>query len=140
MNGFNKIIKEIGKVLGIKVTLLSDNWLTILEKDKKTRYIQGYKFSLNDHGLGNILDDKGLFYDLMVYKYYPIIEHKVIFKETKRDEIIDYFHQNNGQIVVKGNIGTCGKEVFLVRDPDSLVKCIDELFLSQFSISYLIAY
>lgn len=135
MNEFNKIIKDIGKELNIKVTLLSDNWLTILEKDNQIRYIQGYKFSLNDHGLGNILDDKGLFYDLMIYKKHPIIEHNVIFKETAYDDIIAYFHQNNDKLVVKGNLGTCGREVFLVDNEVDLQKRINELFLSQFSIS-----
>ena len=135
MDEFNKIIKEIGKELNIKITLLSDNWLTILEKENKIRYIQGYKFSLNDHALGNILDDKGLFYDLMIYKKYPIIEHKVIFKETNKKEIVKYFNDNNQKIVVKGNIGTCGKEVFLIDDEKDLLNKIDFLFQSQFSIS-----
>ena len=33
MNEFSEIIKKIGEELGIKVTILSDGWTTILEKD-----------------------------------------------------------------------------------------------------------
>lgn len=135
MQEFNKLIKEIGEELNIKVTLLSDNWLTILEKDSNIKYIQGYKFSLNDHGLGNIVDDKGLFYDLMIYKNLPIIEHFVIFKDYNKKIILDYFNNHNKEIIVKGNIGTCGKEVFKINDEQSLFSKIDELFKSQFSIS-----
>lgn len=135
MNEFNKIIKEIAKELDIKITLLSDNWLTVLEKNNKIKYIQGYKFDLNDHALGNILDDKGLFYDLMIYKNYPIIKHKVIFHETSEKEIINFFNENNQKIVVKGNLGTCGKEVFLIDNEIDLINKINELFQSQFSIS-----
>ena len=90
MKEFNKIIKKIGEELGIKVTLLSDDWLTILEKDNKIHYIQGYKFDLNNHGIGNILDDKGLFFDLLRYKKIPIIEHLVIFQDYDKKKVLDY--------------------------------------------------
>ena len=68
MQEFNNLIKEICDELNINITLLSDNWLTVLEKDNNINYIQGYKFGLNNHALGNIIDDKGLFYDLLTYK------------------------------------------------------------------------
>jgi len=135
MNEFNKIIKEIGKELGIKVTLLSDNWLTVLEKNNEIHYIQGYKFDLNNHGIGNIMDDKGLFYDLMSYKHLPIIEHKVIFSDYQKDDVLAFFNSHNKEIIVKGNIGTCGMEVFKVNDEERLFKVIDDLFLKEFSIS-----
>lgn len=135
MESFNKIIKEIASELDIKVTLLSDNWLTVLEKNNKIKYIQGYKFPLNDHAIGNILDDKGLFYDLMKLKEFPIIYHKVIFKNYDHDDILKFFNDNNQEIVVKGNIGTCGSEVFLVNNIDDLFPTIDNLLDKQFSIS-----
>ena len=135
MEEFNKLIQDIAKELEIKVTLLSDNWLTVLEKDNETHYIQGYKFDLNNHGLGNIVDDKGLFYDLLTYKNLPTIEHQVLFKNYDKDSIINYFNNHNGEIIVKGNIGTCGNQVYKINDIKDLFDKIDELFLSQFSIS-----
>ena len=135
MEEFNKLIQEIGKSLDIKVTLLSDNWLTVLEKDNNIHYIQGYKFDLNNHGLGNIVDDKGLFYDLLTYKNLPIIEHKVLFKNYDKDFVLDYFNIHNKEIIVKGNIGTCGKQVYKVNDTSTLFDTIDKLLESQFSIS-----
>lgn len=135
MNTFNEIIKKIGEELNIKVTLLSDNWLTILEKDNEIHYIQGYKFELNNHGIGNIMDDKGLFYDLCQYKGIPIIEHKVIFSDYNQREVLDYFHYHDQKLIIKGNIGTCGKEVFLVNNKKDLFIKIDELLNKQFSIS-----
>ena len=68
MKEFNKLIKKIGEELEINVTLLSDNWTKVLEKNGKIRYITGYQFDLNNHGIGNIMDDKGLFYDLLKLK------------------------------------------------------------------------
>jgi len=135
MQEFNKLIKEIANELNIKVTLLSDNWLTVLEKDNNINYIQGYKFGLNNHALGNILDDKGLFYDLLNNKNLPIIEHKVLFKDYDKEEVLDYFNNHNQEIIVKGNIGTCGNEVFKITNEKDLLSIIDNLFQSQFSIS-----
>lgn len=135
MEEFNKLIQNIGEELNIKVTLLSDNWLTILERDNEIHYIQGYKFDLNNHGLGNIIDDKGLFYDLLTYKNLPIIEHQVLFQNYNKEEVLEYFNFHNREIVIKGNIGTCGKEVYKVNNEKDLFDKIDYLFQSQFSIS-----
>lgn len=135
MGEFINIIKKIASDLQINVTFLSDDWLTVLEKNGVTHCIQGYKFPLNDHAIGNILDDKGLFYDLMVYKNNPIIEHKVIFKNTPFSLIENYFDEHNEKIIVKGNIGTLGNEVFLVTDKHDLRDKVTLLFQSQFSIS-----
>ena len=135
MNEFNELIKKIGDELGIKVTFLSDNWLTVLEKDKQIHYIQGYKFDLNNHGIGNILDDKGLFYDLLKYKHLPIIEHQVIFKDYDKNFVLNYFKSHHNEIIVKGNIGTCGEEVFKVNNEKDLFNKIDSLFLKEFSTS-----
>ncbi len=135
MNEFNNIIKDICQELNIKLTFLSDNWVMFLEKDGKIKYIEGNRFSLNNHAIGNIMNDKGLFYDLMVLKKYPIIEHKVIFKDTKKEEILNYFYKYNSEIIVKGNIGMCGKEVFLINDINTLFNKINELFNTQYSIS-----
>lgn len=135
MDSFNKIIKKIGEELNIKVTLLSDNWLTVLEKDNEIHYIQGYKFDLNNHGIGNIMDDKGLFFDLLTYKKIPVVYQKVIFKDYDKHDVLSFFNENNKEIILKGNIGTCGKEVYKVSNEKDLFEIIDNLFLSQFSIS-----
>ena len=135
MDEFRNIIKEIGEELGIKVTLLSDGWLIILEKDNQIHYINGYKFDLNNHGIGNILDDKGLFYDIMSYKDLPTIERLSIYETYNKEEILDYFKRNNNTLIVKGNIGTCGNSVYLVKDKDDLFNKMDKLLLKQDSIS-----
>ena len=135
MNNFHNIIKEIGEELGIKVTLLSDGWLIILEKNNQIHYINGYKFDLNNHGIGNVLDDKGLFYDIMSYKDLPTIERKSIYERYNKEEILDYFKRNNNTLIVKGNIGTCGNSVYLVKDKEDLFNKMDKLLLKQDSIS-----
>lgn len=135
MEEFNKIIEAIGEELGIKVTLLSDNWTKILEKDNQIHYITGYQFDINNHGIGNIMDDKGLFWDLLQYKSIPVIEQYVIFHNYRKEDVLNYFNHHHQEIIVKGNIGNAGKEVFKVNDQNSLFNVIDKLFLKEYSIS-----
>ena len=135
MNNFDKIIENICHDLNIKLTITSDNWVKILEKDDKVRYIEGYKFDLNKHGIGSIIDDKGLFYDICKIKKIPIIDHFVIFKDYDKEKVINYFHNNNDLLIVKGNLGTCGLEVFKIDNENNLITKINELFESQYSIS-----
>lgn len=135
MDNFNDIIENICHELNIKLSYTSDKWVKVLEKDNKVRYIQGYKFDLNHHGIGSIIDDKGLFYDICKIKDIPIINHYVIFKDYDKNQILNYFHQNNDILIVKGNIGTCGNEVYKVESKDELFNIIDNLLLSQYSIS-----
>lgn len=107
----------------------------ILEKSGKTKCIVGYKFPLNYQSTAQIMDDKGLFYDLMQYKNLPIIKHFVIDKNTKEKLINNFFKQEKERIVVKGNIGTCGKEVFLVDNISDLKKTINNLLTKQDTLS-----
>ena len=134
MDNFREIIKKIGEELDIKVTLLSDNWVFALEKNNEIHYIQGYKFDLNNHGIGNIIDDKGLFNDLMKYKDLPTIEQIGFYQVYDKDIVLDYFNKYK-KIIVKGNIGTCGENVYLVTNEDELFNKIDYLLTKQNSIS-----
>ena len=135
MNDFCKLINKIGEELGIKVTLLSDDWTIVLEKNNKIHYITGYQFDLNNHGIGNIMDDKGLFYDLLNYKNIPVIRQYVIFKNYDKESVMNYFNNHNCELIIKGNISNAGKEVFKVNNSETLFKIIDKLLLKQFSIS-----
>ena len=135
MKDYNEIIEEICEEENIKLSLFQRKWLKILEKNDKTRYIVGYKFSLNNQGISNIMDDKGLFYDLLTYKKIPIITHHIIFNKYDREEIINLFNGYNHKVIVKGNIGTCGKEVYKIEDENRLFEIIDKLLETQYSLS-----
>ena len=142
---FKKIIEDICKENGIKYNFLSKDWVIMLEKNGKKRFISGYKFDLNSHGIGLIADDKYALYDVLKVKKIPVIEHKIVYNKTNNSDyaigcntyeyVKDYFTQNNNHIVIKPNNGTCGRNVFNVTDINEIDTILDKLFKTNYSIS-----
>lgn len=132
MNKYLQIINDICHKNDIKLTTISNNWIHILEKDNKTHYIMGYNFDLNSYCSGRILDDKYAFYELVKLKGYPIIEHNLIYKS---EEIKKYFEKYNHNVVIKANNGTCGIEVFWLKDLNSAYQKANDLLLKNYSLS-----
>lgn len=145
MNKFQSIIKEICDEENIDYSLLSKDWITMLEKDGQTRFIAGYKFDLNSHGFGGVVDDKYATYDVLIKKQIPIIKHQIIFntdnhnqyaKNANTYEIVEeYFKNYQEDIVLKKNDSTCGNEVYHITKKEDLKKCLANLFSKSFSIS-----
>lgn len=144
-NYFKQIIKEICNENGISCKFLSKDWIIMLEKDGKTRFISGYKFDLNSHGLGLVLDDKYALYEVLKAKKIPIIEHKIVYNKTNNNNfaigcntykyVEDYFNKNNKNIVIKPNNGSCGKNVFHVTKIDEINIILERIFAKNESIS-----
>ncbi len=117
----------------------------MLEKEGITRFISGYKFDLNGHGFGKIMDDKYATYEVLKRKKIPVIEHHILYSEKNKNdyakdcnryetayELFEHYNQN---IVLKGNIRTCGLEVFHITTKEELTNHLDKLFQKQSSIS-----
>ena len=144
-NNFKEIIKEICTEDNIKYKFLSKDWVIMLEKDGKTRFISGYKFDLNSHGIGLIADDKYALYEVLKSKNIPVIEHKIVYNKMNNldyaigcntyEYVKEYFEKNNNNIVIKPNDGTCGKNVFNVTDVNEIDIVLDKIFLKNYSIS-----
>ena len=73
MNKVQKMIYEICREKGISFSLVSKDWIMILEKDHKVRYLCGYKFGLNDHAIGNVCDDKYALYEVLNTRLFFLI-------------------------------------------------------------------
>ena len=145
-NIFKKIIKEICEEENIKYELLSNDWIFLLKYKDKTRYIMGYKFGLHNYTLGSILDDKYALYELLKYNSIPIIEHNIVYGSDNNNsyaigynslEYVRKYYKNNGNnIVLKPNKGTCGVDVYHIKDNEELlVNVLDKLLSKNFSIS-----
>jgi len=138
---FRKLIEEICKEENIDYKLISEDWVMVLTKDNITKCISGYRFSLNDHALGSVIDDKYAFYDLCKINNLPIIEHDILFNPNSKlgsntNNLIDkYFKEYNNDVVIKPNMGTEGTDVYHINNKEDLNNIINKLFETNFSIS-----
>ncbi len=131
-NNFFNIIKEICSEENISFKAISKDWIIILEKNGLTKYISGYKFDLNNHALGILLDDKYATYDLLKEKNFPVISHSIVYSLNNDNDYaignnsIEYlekiFHKYNDDIVLKINGGTCGVNVLHIKKLGELVE------------------
>ncbi len=130
MNNFHNIIKEICDKNGIKINILSDGWLIILEKNNKKKFITGYKFDNNNHALGEILDDKYGTYEILKQQNIPVCEYNIVYSPLNTNDyaighnsleyVTNLFNKYNHDIVFKINSGTCGNNVDRITDIETL--------------------
>ena len=140
-----RMFKEISEELGLKCTLLSKDWIFMLEKEGVTRFLAGYKSSLNDHALGMVIDDKYALYDVLKEKRLPVSEYNIVYGERVLEDyaigcnnfsyVRKYFYDHNQDIVLKPNDGTCGRDVYRVRDINELEELYNRLTRKYFSIN-----
>jgi glutathione synthase/RimK-type ligase-like ATP-grasp enzyme len=116
-----------------------------VKKDNKTRFISGYKFSLNTHSIGEIFDDKYGTYEVLKKSRIPVIKHMIMYSEDNHEKfarnnndyslIFKFFHKYNNNIVLKPNTGTCGRGVYHITKESEILPVVNELFVSNYSIS-----
>ena len=138
---FRKLIEEICIEENIDYKLISKEWVMVLSKNNIIKYIFGYKFSLNNHAIGNIVDDKYALYELCKIKNLPIIEHNILFSPNNNlgynsNSLIEkYFLKYNEDVVVKPNNGTEGENVYHIKNKEELLNITNNLFKTNYSIS-----
>lgn len=135
MNTMQTIIKNICEEKGIEYVLVSKDWISVLRKENKTRFIVGYKFDLNDHAAGQICDDKYALYDTLKKFDIPVAEHCILFKNYDVNLVKEYAAKYSYNIVVKSNTGTCGNSMYHTLNEKELFDAINELLNKHFSIS-----
>lgn len=138
---FRLMVKNICEEEEINYNLISENWVMVLEKDGVTKCISGYRFPLNNHALGSVIDDKYAFYDLCKLKNLKIVEHHILFTPSSDlgrntySLLDEYFKEYNSDVVVKPNMGTEGTDVYHIKNREELIKIVNKLFQTNFSIS-----
>lgn len=135
MNSIQNLIKTICNQQNIEFKIVSKDWVIILKKDDKIRYISGYKFPLNDHAVGQICDDKYALYDALKSFNIDVTECHILFKNYSIDEVIDYAAKYNFNMVAKSNTSTCGNQMYHTLDKEALLIAADQLLKTNYSIS-----
>lgn len=138
---YHKMISEICKKNNINYKFVSKDWIIVLEKNGIEKVISGYKYSLNDHALGIVMDDKFALYELLNNNNLPIIDHNILFNPNSKygkntyKLAKDYFLNYNSDVVVKPNKGTTGSHVYHIKDEKELIEKMNTIFNKNFSLS-----
>ena len=145
MKNLQRIIKQIALENDLSYEVLSCDLVIKLTKGNKIRYINGYKFGLNSHSLGLILDDKYATYELLNSLGISVCKHHILFRPTNHnsyaknynsfDYCYDLFLKYNKNVILKVNNGTCGDGVYHITTKKELKKVYNHLLKYNFSIS-----
>lgn len=145
MKNLQRIIKQIALENDLSYEVLSYDLVIKLTKGNKIRYINGYKFGLNSHSLGLILDDKYATYELLNSLGISVCKHHILFRPTNHnsyaknynsfDYCYDLFLKYNKNVILKVNNGTCGDGVYHITTKKELKKIYNYLLKYNFSIS-----
>ena len=85
MKNLQRIIKQIALENDLSYEVLSCDLVIKLTKGNKIRYINGYKFGLNSHSLGLILDDKYATYELLNSLNIKVCKHHILFRPNNHN-------------------------------------------------------
>ena len=145
MKNLQRIIKQIALENDLSYEVLSCDLVIKLTKGNKIRYINGYKFGLNSHSLGLILDDKYATYELLNSLGISVCKHHILFRPTNHNSYAknynsfkycyDLFLKYNKNVILKVNNGTCGDGVYHITTKKELKKIYNHLLKYNFSIS-----
>ena len=145
INNVQLLLKEICDENNIKFNVISNGWVMVFEKDSKVRILAGYKFDLNKNGISNVFDDKFATYELLKLYDVPVVEHKLLYGLYNMEKyatnyknynyLLNYFYENNNNIVIKKNNGTCGNDVYHITNINELKKIFEMIKMSKLSYS-----
>jgi glutathione synthase/RimK-type ligase-like ATP-grasp enzyme len=145
MNEFETIMKEICNELGIKLDIISNGWIYVLEKDGIKKFTTMSSFDNNTHALGNIFDDKYGTYSLLQSIDVPVIEHHIVYDKNNSNDfakgcnnvtiVHEYFNEHNHNIVLKANHGYGGRQVFHITKENEIDNSLNELLTHSYSVS-----
>ncbi|MBQ9013438.1 MAG: hypothetical protein IJ094_07805 [Bacilli bacterium] len=141
-----KVLEDIKEELGISYEVLSNNWVIKITKENNSIFITDYKFPLNNHSIGMILDDKYALYEALKSANIKVTEYNLLYSSNNKSEyainyndyykVTQYFEKNNNHIVIKVNNGTCGNGVYEIREKKDIIPLLSKMFLNNYSISY----
>ena len=123
-----KIVKEICLENQINLRTYSDEYILELVKENKKMYIYGNKFPNNNASIEQICNDKSGLSDLLEEYDIPHVHHQYFYtldreSATFSDDTwqrMESVLEKLGDVVVKNNKGTGGKNVYKVSDKATL--------------------
>lgn len=141
-NYLYKILTKIAEKKHYEIKGFSNNYIIeVLNKiKKKSVFIYGNSFPLNNNSSQKICTDKAALYSVLDDKKIPCIEHKIVknpmFKIGEiNKQLSEFLHRYPKGIVVKDNKGSHGKDVFLVKNNKQLKVAVNKIFSKNLDIA-----
>lgn len=128
-----EILSKISEQKNYEIKGYSNNYIIEISKNKKSVFLYGNCLPLNNNSSQKISADKAALYTVLSSKNIPCVEHKII-KHPSFDmgfafnKLEDILLKNPSGIVVKDNKGSCGRNVFLVKNKKDLKLSINKIF------------
>ncbi|MCL2566363.1 MAG: hypothetical protein FWE24_11260 [Defluviitaleaceae bacterium] len=137
-----KIIKEVCSEENIELSCFSSDWVLMLKKEDKLRYILAYQFDLNTAAAQAICKDKCAAYDVLSYYDTPCVEHSLFMSAatgySPKSGNYKYMYEmlsKYKKIVVKPNEGASGTNVYAVSNGSELESAVDKIFKTAQSLA-----
>ena len=115
---FRNIIEELCKEKEIEYDVVSNGWL--------------------------ISDDKFATSEMCKLLNIPVVDETIFYRSTNKnayaegkktyEDMLQYFNENNQNVVLKRTNGTCGQDVYHIEDTDVLEKVYNEIFIDNDTI------
>jgi len=139
---YAKIIKEICKENNIELSSFSSDWVFMLKKGNKIKYILAYQFDLNTAAVQGICKDKCALSDILAHHDVPCAEH-VFFTapvssylpKSGNSKYLQHLLDKYSKLVCKPNEGASGKNVFAVSNGGELEFAMAKIFESAESMA-----
>lgn len=133
---FFKLIKEICDEKGINIRTASFGYITELEKSGKVKHMVGNSLELNSASSFKIASDKFATYAVLVQNDVPTIKYNMVFNPNTRSgyeskdmlKAMLWFDEYGGEVILKANESSEGKDVFFINNKEELRKKIIEEF------------
>jgi len=139
---YAKIIKEICCENSIELSSFSADWIFLLKKADKRKYILAYQFDLNTAAVQGICKDKCATSDILIHHGIPCVEH-VFFtgptsgylpKGGNMKYLVELLDKHS-TLVCKPNDGASGRNVFKVSNGGELETAMAKIFDSAPSMA-----
>lgn len=107
---FPKLVSQACQERGASVTAFSDDWILMIEKNRKKYWAVGYSFDLNATGASTVARDKVACYQVLRHEGVPAIEHYLLRSRGQHKLLVENIPSalTNAPVVIKPLLGTGG--------------------------------
>ncbi len=135
-----ELLNEICKEKEYKIKGFSNNYIIEINNKKQSIFLYANTLPLNDNVSQKLCADKSALYSVLSSKNLPCVEHKIIKHPSFNmdyayNKLENVLNNNQNGIVIKDNKGSCGKNVYLVKNKKELKCAINKIFDKNLDIA-----